>query len=89
MRALIFLDATWSSVGPLIEPVIRRVARAVRLPYLHLLVDKDYSLMQKYGVTGIPMLVLAEGEEVLGRWAGYRPENEIWSICSRVCTIGR
>ncbi len=79
MPTLLFLTATWSAPGRLMEPMIRKIARERRIPYRRLLVDEDPSLIGTNGVTTVPELVLVEGGWIIRRWMGLCSEIEIRS----------
>ncbi len=74
---LLFFDATWSSAGKLLRPLIRRMAADYRLPLTLQWVDRNPILTRQYGLSCLPEILLLEGEAIVERWVGLRSEYEL------------
>lgn len=74
---LLFFDATWSSAGKLLRPLVRRVAADFRLPLTLRRVDQNPKLARQYGLSCLPEILLLEGEAIVERWVGLRSEYEL------------
>ena len=75
--ALLFFDATWSTPGRLMAPAAEKTAADMGWSFVHHQVDREPGLVRRYGLRGLPALLLIDGEREVRRWTGFHAENEI------------
>lgn len=75
---LVDFYADWCGPCKMLSPIIEQIANeqdAVKVVKVN--VDDDGELAQRYGVMGIPTLVLIKNGEVAAQKTGYMPKAEI------------
>ncbi len=60
-------------VGPIIENIAKKMENKVDVYKLN--VDENPSTAAKYGITGIPTVIIYKGGEVAEQFVGVQPES--------------
>jgi thioredoxin 2 len=73
--------APWCGPCRMISPLVEKMGRdhAGQLKVVKLNVDEAQAIAGRYGVQGIPLLLLVEGGEEAGRLVGAVPETQLRS----------
>jgi thioredoxin 1 len=76
---LVDFTATWCGPCKMLEPVVTQLAKdwAGKVKFVKLDVDDNSSLAVKYGVMGVPTLILFVGGNPVQRLTGYQPKDRI------------
>jgi len=78
--------ATWCGpcqvMGPVIDAIAAEYAGKVKI--LKLNVDENPATPAKYGVRGIPTLILFDKGEVVDRLVGAKPKGEVVDLLKKV-----
>ncbi len=71
--------ATWCAPCKMLEPVLVQYAQELgsRARLLKVDVDQSPGLTERFGVMGVPTLILFKGGEAVERTTGYIPKNKI------------
>jgi thioredoxin 2 len=82
--------AEWCGPCRMVTPALERLARAHagRLKIVKLNVDREPEIAARYGVQGIPLLVLVRDGEELDRLVGAVPESQIEAWLRRHVDVG-
>jgi thioredoxin len=76
--------APWCGPCRMVDPILEKFARefAGRLRVAKVNVDENPQLQQRYGVTGIPTMLLVKNGQIVDRWTGALPEPAMRSRLS-------
>jgi thioredoxin 1 len=71
--------APWCGPCRMLSPVVEKVSRDMgdRIRFLKMNTDENPSTAGKYGISGIPALLLYKGGEVVDRIVGFVPEQQV------------
>ena len=89
LPVLVDLWAPWCGpcrrVSPALEELARRYAGSVKLAKVN--VDASPRLSQRFGVQGIPTMLVMKGDEILARQTGAAPEPVLRDWLARVLQL--
>ncbi len=73
--------APWCGPCRIVEPVVEKLARemAGRLRVAKVNADENPMLSSRYGVQGIPTMMMVKDGQIIDRWVGALPESAIRS----------
>lgn len=76
---LVDFGAEWCEPCRMLEPILEQIARdyAGRVTVVRLDADSDAALFTRYGVMGMPTLILFQRGQPTLRLTGYRPKAMI------------
>ena len=76
---LVDFTAGWCQPCKMIEPIVKQLAQDWdgKVKVVKLDADENPNIMTKYGVLGIPTLMLFKSGEVKERMTGYQPKNKL------------
>ena len=76
---LVDFGAEWCEPCRMLAPILEQIARdyAGRLTVVKLDADSDAELFTRYGVMGMPTLILFQRGQPTLRLTGYRPKTKI------------
>ena len=79
LPVLVDFTAVWCQPCKMIEPIVKQLAQdwAGRVKVVKLDADQNPNLLTKYGVLGIPTLMLFRGGEIKERLTGYQPKERL------------
>jgi len=77
MIQLLKFHATWCNPCKQLAPVVEQVKAETGVPVQDIDVDKEPDMVDKYGVRGVPTLVLLKDGEPVQRMAGYQTKERI------------
>jgi thioredoxin 2 len=82
--------AEWCGPCRMVTPSLERLAKAYagHLKIVKLNVDREPDVAARYGVQGIPLLVLTRNGEELDRLVGAMPESQIDAWLKRHVDVG-
>ena len=71
--------APWCGPCRMLSPIVEKVASQLgdRTRFLKMNTDENPSVAGKYGISGIPCLILFKGGEAVDRIVGFVPEQTI------------
>ena len=71
--------APWCGPCRMLSPVVEKVSKDMgdRVRFLKMNTDENPSTACKYGISGIPALLLYKGGEVVDRLVGFVPEQQV------------
>jgi len=86
---LVDFYADWCGPCRAMEPALRDIAREYEgeIRVVKLDVDKNAVLQERYGVMGIPALLLFEGGQVRERMAGAQARSSIAAMIEKVAGL--
>ena len=64
-------------VGPIVEKLAKEYSGQVKVGKLN--VDDNSETPQKYGIQGIPTLILFKNGEIVNQMVGFQPEDKLKS----------
>lgn len=65
MKSILYFSAEWCGPCKMFFPTFQEVCSALGVPFNKIDVDYSHDLTQKYGITGVPtIIVLKDGEPV-------------------------
>jgi len=76
---LVDFTAGWCQPCKMIEPIVKQLAQDWdgKVKVVKLDADENPNIMMKYGVLGIPTLMLFKSGEVKERMTGYQPKDKL------------
>ena len=76
---LVDFTAGWCQPCKMIEPIVKQLAQDWdgKVKIVKLDADENPNIMTKYGVLGIPTLMLFKSGEVKERMTGYQPKEKL------------
>jgi thioredoxin 1 len=76
---LVDFTAGWCQPCKMIEPIVKQLAQDWdgKVKVVKLDADQNPNIMTKYGVLGIPTLILFHGGQVKERLTGYQPKDKL------------
>ena len=76
---LVDFTAGWCQPCKMIEPIVKQLAQDWdgKVKVVKLDADENPNIMTKYGVLGIPTLMLFKSGEVKERMTGYQPKDKL------------
>ncbi|HET7012005.1 MAG TPA: thioredoxin domain-containing protein [Anaerolineales bacterium] len=76
---LVEFGAEWCAPCRQLEPILEDIASEWegRLRLATLDIDVNAATTMRFGVMGVPTLILFQGGEELERWTGYQPKRKI------------
>jgi thioredoxin 1 len=79
LPVLVDFTATWCGPCKMLEPVISQLSKdwAGKVKFVKLDVDDNHDLTMKYGVMGVPTLILFVNGDPVERLTGYQPKDRI------------
>lgn len=85
MLKVIRFHAVWCGPCKMMAPQIEQVKQAnPDIDFIDVDVDKDEEgLTAKYGVMGVPAVVFIKDGEVVDRFSGFRPAEQIQEIIDK------
>ncbi len=78
---LVDFTATWCQPCKMVDPIVKKLAEEWegKVKVVKLDADQNPNVMMKYGVLGIPTLMLFQGGQVKERVTGYQPKEKLVS----------
>ncbi|HLA86925.1 MAG TPA: thioredoxin [Anaerolineales bacterium] len=79
LPVLVDFTAAWCQPCKMIEPIVKQLAGEWdgKVKVVKLDADLNPNLMMKYGVMGIPTLMLFKGGEIKERMTGFQPKEKL------------
>ncbi len=79
LPVLVDFTAAWCQPCKMIEPIVKQLAGEWdgKVKVVKLDADLNPNLMMKYGVMGIPTLMLFKGGEIKERMTGFHPKEKL------------
>jgi len=77
MIQLLKFHATWCNPCKQLAPVVEQVKAETGVPVQDIDVDKEPDMADKYGVRGVPTLILLKDGEPVQRMTGYQTKERI------------
>ncbi len=76
---LVDFTAGWCQPCKMIEPIVKQLAQDWdgKVKVVKLDADENPNIMTKYGVLGIPTLMLFKSGEIKERMTGYQPKDKL------------
>ncbi len=76
---LVDFTAGWCQPCKMVDPIVKQLAQEWegKVKVVKLDADQNPNIMMKYGVLGIPTLMLFQGGEVRERLTGYQPKDKL------------
>jgi thioredoxin 1 len=76
---LVDFTAVWCQPCKMIEPIVKQLAQDWdgKVKVVKLDADENPNTMMKYGVMGIPTIMLFKSGEVKERFTGYQPKDKL------------
>ena len=76
---LVDFTAGWCQPCKMIDPIVKQLAQDWdgKVKVVKLDADENPNIMMKYGVLGIPTLMLFKSGEVKERMTGYQPKEKL------------
>lgn len=76
---LVDFTAVWCPPCKMIDPIVKQLAQEWdgKVKVVKLDADENPNVLMKYGVLGIPTLLLFKGGEVAERLTGYQPKDKL------------
>lgn len=76
---LVDFTAVWCQPCRMVDPIVKELAAdwEGKVKVVKLDADKNPNLLMKYGVLGIPTLMLFRGGEIKERMTGYQPKDRL------------
>lgn len=85
MLKVIRFHAVWCGPCKMLTPQIEQVKQAnTDIEFIDVDVDKDEEgLTAEYGIMGVPAVVFVKDGEVVDRFSGFRPTEQIQEIINK------
>ncbi len=76
---LVDFTAVWCQPCKMVDPIVKQLAQDWdgKVKVLKLDADQNPDIVTKYGVLGIPTLMLFNGGEIKERLTGYQPKDRL------------
>ncbi len=77
--------AEWCAPCRMVAPVLEEIAREHegKLKVAKIDVDANPSMLNRFGISGIPTLILFKGGHEIDRYVGYHPKQALWTKVSK------
>ena len=75
MKQLVYLFASWCQPCKSFSPVMDQVSRVI--PVRKINVDYEPDVVNRFGVSSVPTVILVENEREIRRFTGVKSYNEI------------
>ena len=78
---LVDFTAVWCQPCRMVDPIVTQLAQAWegKVKVVKLDADQNPNVMTRYGVLGIPTLMLFKGGQIKERLTGYQPKDKLVS----------
>ncbi len=78
---LVDFTAGWCQPCKMVDPIVKKLAEEWegKVKVVKLDADQNPNIMMKYGVLGLPTLMLFQGGQVKERVTGYQPKEKLVS----------
>lgn len=79
LPVLVDFSASWCNPCKMLAPIVEDLAaeQAGRLKVVTVDADESPDLMARYGIQGVPTLLLFQDGDILARMTGYQPKSRI------------
>jgi thioredoxin 1 len=79
---LVDFGAPWCGPCKMLDPVIAELAGeyGAQVDFYTVNVDQSSDLAMRYGVMGVPTVIMFEGGEVIKRMTGFKPKKALVSL---------
>lgn len=76
---LVDFTAVWCQPCRMVDPIVKQLAQDWdgKVKVVKLDADQNPNIMMKYGVLGIPTLMLFRGGQIKERLTGYQPKDKL------------
>ena len=77
--------AEWCAPCRMVAPVIEEIAKEQdgKLKVAKIDVDANPGMVQRFGIAGIPTMILFKGGKEVDRVTGFMPKQALWSKLSK------
>ncbi len=77
--------AEWCGPCRMVAPVLEEIAKEQdgKLKIAKVDVDANPSMLNRFGIAGIPTLILFKGGQEVDRFVGFHPKQALWSKVSK------
>jgi thioredoxin 1 len=77
--------AEWCGPCRMVAPVLEEIAKEQdgKLKIAKIDVDANPSMLQRFGIAGIPTMILFKGGQEVDRVVGYLPKQKLWDKVSK------
>ena len=77
--------AEWCGPCRMVAPVLEEIAKEQdgKIKIAKVDVDANPTMLQRFGIAGIPTMILFKGGQEVDRIVGFMPKQALWSKVSR------
>jgi len=75
MKQLFFIHASWCQPCKMLAPTMEQVAQKISVRKIN--VDYEPDVVNRFGVSSVPTVILVENEREIRRFTGVKSYNEI------------
>jgi len=77
--------AEWCGPCRMVAPVLEEIAQEQdgKLKVMKVDVDANPNMLNRFGIAGIPTLILFKGGAEVDRFVGYHPKQALWTKVSK------